>query len=322
MKSRRHLICWFALLLAGCSTVAFEPSGEKGARTAETACEFTREPEPEGLSGISRIAGDRYYCVDDRGGLLHEVEISIGDDGDVKGFAVLRSVKLEGRQDLEGCAVDPLDGRVWVSDEKDTSVRQFDPQTGKETARVEIPAVFSRHVVRNRSFEALAISPDGYRMYVANEDTLACDGAVADRDHGGVIRIQEFVRTGKGCPWSPARQFRYRTEPVEGDEFKGVAISGVAALCAPGDGSLLVLEREMSQKTPLFPSFHARLYEISLDGEGDCPPKHVVWDENTMFANYEGICLGPMLKDGSRALVLVSDGGGEADESVLILSLR
>lgn len=40
-----------------------------------------------------------------------------------------------------------------------------------------------------------------------------------------------------------------------------------------------------------------------------------------MFANYEGICLGPVLENGTKTLVLVSDGGGGADECLLVLAL-
>lgn len=309
------------LLLAGCATVEVEREGREGL-VAETVCEFARESEPEGLSGISRIDGNRYFCVDDRGGLLHELEIVLDGEGEVESCAVKRSVRLEGRTDLEGCACDPLDGLVWVSDEHDTTVIGFDPSNGKEMARAPVPDVYRKSAVANRSLEGLTISPDGLRMYVVNEDTLRCDGRVADDLRGGLVRVQEFVREGKGSKWAATRQFRYRTDPVEGSRFAGTAISGVAGLCAPGDGTLLVLEREMSQKSPLFPSFRARLYEINLETDASEPQKRLVWDENTMFANYEGICLGPTLKDGTRTLVLVSDGGGSADESVLVLALR
>jgi len=317
---RFYLSGTVGLLLAGCATV--ETVGEKGARTAETVCEATREEQPDGLSGISRIAGNRYYCVDDSGGTLHEVEFVLDADESDGTFSVLRSVKLAGRKDLEGCAYDPLDGSVWVSDESDHSIRRFDPVTGRETAKVDVPEVYLKNMVPNRSFEALAISPDGLKMYAANEDTLTCDGAVADTEQGGLVRIQEFARTDVDDKWKPTRQYRYPTERVEGEKYEGLAISGVAALCAPGDGSLLVLEREMSRKNPLFPSFHARLFEIDLEDVGVPVKKQVVWDENTMFANYEGISFGPMLKDGTRALVLVSDGDGQAEERVLVLTLK
>ena len=305
----------------GCSTADARRGGDE-VRTAETVCEFSREAEPEGLSGVTRIGGNRYYSVDDRGGFLHELEIVQDETGEIVSCAVKRSVRLEGRTDLEGCAYDPFDGRIWVSDEHDTTICAFDPETGKEVARAAVPEVYRKNVVANRSLEGLSISPDGYRMYVANEDTLTCDGRVADDHCGGVVRIQEFVRTGKDAKWVPTRQFRYRTDPIEGSRFSGVAVSGVAGLCAPGDGTLLVLEREMSQKSPLFPSFRARLYEVGLDIEALEPPKRLVWEENTMFANYEGICLGPELKNGTKTLVLVSDGGGSAEEKVLVLALR
>lgn len=312
------LLC--AAALAGCSTVPVGHPDVAAARTFEDVCEFDRDPDPEGLSGIAHIGGNRYFSVDDRGGLLHELELVLDEEGDVKSCKVVRSVRLEGRTDLEGCAYDPLDGRVWVSDEHDTTIRQFDPATGRETARVAVPEVFVKNIRNNRSFEGLTVSPDGFRMYVANEDTLRCDGDPADDLKGGVVRIQEFVRTGKGSKWMPTRQFRYRTDPVEGTKYKGTAVSGVAGLCSPGDGTLLVLEREMSQKSPLFPSFRGRLYEIGLDTDAIEPAKRLLWDENTMFANYEGICLGPKLKSGAQSLILVSDGGGEAEEKILVLA--
>ena len=313
------LLC--ATALAGCSTVSVEHPGVADARTVADVCELDREQAPEGLSGITRLGANRYFSVNDRGGLLHELELVLDEEGVVRSCTAVRDVRLEGRVDLEGCAFDPLDGRVWVSDEHDTTIRQFDPGTGKETARVAIPEVFGKNVRHNRSFEGLSISPDGFRMYVANEDTLVCDGKPADGAEGGVVRIQEFVRTGKGAKWMPTRQFRYRTDPVEGVKYRDMAISGVAGLCAPGGGTLLVLEREMSQKNPLFPSFRGRLYEIDLDTDAIEPAKRLLWDENTMFANYEGICLGPKLKSGAQSLVLVSDGGGEPEEKVLVLAL-
>lgn len=309
-----------ALALAGCATV--EPVGTKGARVAETAFEIDREAKPEGLSGISRIEGNRYYCVDDRGGMLYEAELTMTDAEDDGTFKVVRGVRLEGRKDLEGCAYDPLDGRVWASDESDHSIRQFDPVTGRETARVDVPEVFRKNMRKIRSFEALAISPDGLRLYAANEDTLVCDGAAAGVAKGGLVRIQEFARDGAGAAWRPARQLFYPTERVEGEKYSGMSVSGVVSLAVPGDGTLLVLEREMSRKNPLFPSFHARLFEISLEDAEKPVGKHVVWDEDTMFANYEGLSFGPARKDGSRALVLVSDGGGGAETRVLVLSLR
>ena len=318
----RLVILLSLLACAGCMTDGkVESVGEK-VLTAESVCEFARDERPEGLSALSRIGDNRYYSVDDRGGMLHELEIVFDEKAQDGTCRVVRSVRLEGRRDLEGCAYDPLERRVWVSDEADSSIRQFDPQTGRETARVAVPEIILQNVLPNRSFEGLAISPDGLRLYAANEDTLRCDGAVADNLRGGLVRIQEFVREGAGRPWAPARQLFYPTDKIDGEKYRDLSLSGVAALCVTENGALLVLEREMSCKNPLFPSFRARLYEVSPDAVGKPVAKRLVWEEDTLFSNYEGMSLGPKLKDGSRMLVLVSDGGGEAEENVLVLSFR
>ena len=315
------------LATAGCATTPVDPPADAPpdalprALAAETVCEFAREAKPEGLSALSRISGNRYYSVDDRGGLLFELEITLNAAEDDGACRVIRKVRLDGRVDLEGCAYDPLDGRVWVSDEHDHSIRQFDPATGRETASVAVPDVFLKWMRKNRSFEALTISPDGLRLYAANEDTLTIDGPAASAATGGLVRVQEFVRRGAGDPWRATRQFRYATEPVAGGTFAGMALSGVAALLAPGDGTLLVLEREMSRKNPLFPSFYARLFAFDLSDAASPVGKRLVWEEDTMFANYEGMAFGPVLKDGTQSLVLVSDGGGPAEERIQVLSL-
>ena len=310
-----------AALAAGC---AMTPPG--GPQALEDVCEFARgDDSPEGLSSVSRIAGDRYYCVNDRGGMLYEVEIALSPTGDDGTFAVRHAVKLEGCVDLEGCAYDPLTHWVWVSDEHDSSIRAFDPKSGVLVAKASVPAVYREHSRSNRSLEGLAISPDGRRMYAVNEDTLACDGEPANAEHGGLVRIQEFVRADSADPWRPTRQFRYATDAVGGETYKGMAVSGVSSLCAPGGDRLFVLEREVSVKKGVLPMFRCRIYEVSLPpGAPGREPvaKRLLWDENTMFANYEGLSLGPDRPDGTCTFVLMADAGSGADANVLFLSGR
>ena len=61
------------------------------ALSAEVVCETPRDEGPEGASSLTRIEGDRYYCVDDRGGWLHEVTFAVGDgdmaDAEPRGVA-------------------------------------------------------------------------------------------------------------------------------------------------------------------------------------------------------------------------------------------
>lgn len=277
------------------------------ALSAEVVCETPRDEGPEGASSLTRIEGDRYYCVDDRGGWLHEVTFAVGD-GEAS-FKTNRAVRLEGRKDLEGCAYDPLTRNVWVADEGDTSVRAFDPATGREVASLAIPDEYKKGVRKNRSFESLAMSPDGLRLYTANEEHLKGDAT-------NVVRIQEFVRGGAGDEFRPSRQFTYEVDPPGGRPFRKNAFSGVSELLVMPDGALLVLEREFSVK--MLPSFRIRLYRI-VPGK---PGKTLVWSAETTFSNYESICFGPKLQDGRQSLLLVSDGGAGALETILVLALR
>ena len=276
------------------------------ALSAEIVSESPRTEGPEGASALSRIADDRYYCVDDRGGWLCEATIKIAGGGVT--FQTNRLVRLAGRMDLEGCAIDPLTGNVWVSDEKDTSVRAFDPATGREVASIAIPEIYRKKVRKYRSLESLAISPDGLRLYTANEENMSCDPA-------NVVRIQEFVRKGADGEFLPSRQFTYEVDPPGGRAFMKRTFSGVSELVAMPDGSLLVLEREFSVK--ILPSFRIRIYRIVPGEKG----KTLVWEAPSTLSNYEAVCLGPRLQDGRQSLVLVSDGGAGALENVLVLAL-
>ena len=50
--------------------------------------------------------------------------------------------------------------------------------------------------------------------------------------------------------------------------------------------------------------------------------KRRLFGANTGLAMYEGICLGPALADGSRSVLLISDGGDGAANRLLALKLR
>lgn len=273
---------------------------------AETFCETSRTEGPEGASAITHVSRDVYFCVDDRGGWLHEVTVTVGE-GEVT-FKTNRVVHLDGRKDLEGCAYDHLTRNVWVSDEVDNSIRAYDPSTGRQVAALAIPDVYRRNVRKYLSFEGLAISPDGLRLYTANEENLKCDAT-------NVVRIQEFARKGADDAFRPSRQFFYSVDPAGGTAFGKRTFSGVSSLIAMPDGSLLVLEREFSLK--LLPSFRIRIYSVVLGAPG----KSLVWEESSTFSNYEGMCLGPRLPDGRQSIILVSDGGDGALETVLVLAL-
>ena len=47
------------------------------ALSAEVVCEMPRDEGPDEVSGISHVARDTYFCVNDKGGWLHEVTITV-----------------------------------------------------------------------------------------------------------------------------------------------------------------------------------------------------------------------------------------------------
>jgi hypothetical protein len=279
---------------------------------------------PEGLSGLTLDRKGRWWSVDDRGGMLYECRIGFGQDGSVVKFDHVTSVKLEGCTDIEDCAADPLrENVIYVSDEKTSEISAHDVVTGRRIETVAMPGDFSRNVRKNRSLESLAISPDGLTMWTANEDTLVNDGKCADAKSGGKVRIMRFVRKAAGKPWQFAGWNFYVTDPAGGKPYKGMIHSGLVALADRGDGTLLALEREMSLKNPLFPSFRGRIYEIrpsSVDGAK--VDKRRLWGDDTFIFNYEAMALTPADADGVRRLVTVSDGGGSAGEAVSAFLLK
>ena len=106
-----------------------------------------------------------------------------------------------------------------------------------------------------------------------------------------------------------------------------IYVMGVSELCALPDGQLLVLEREaFIPKIKIGAFCKCKLYLINpLNSEefsmkenfsSDTPflKKRLLAEWKTglslskrSFANYEGMCLGPMLEDGSQVVILLSD---------------
>lgn len=291
----------------------------------ETTVEFIRDENgPDELSGLTRGSDGRWWAVDDLAGKLYPCRVGFDGSGSVEKFEVSEGVKLEGCFDVEGCAADPLRADiVYVSDEKNTSVTAHDVKTGKCVEKVPLPEEFRSNVRWNRSIEALCISPDGLRLWAANEDTLKCDGECATAQKGGVVRILAFTRKGAGAPWKFIGWSRYPTDAIGGKPFRNRTMSGLVSLADLGDGSLLALEREMSRKNPLFPSFRSRLYRFRpAAAAGGEIAKELLWGDDVFFSNYEGMALCPTDQSGKRYVLLVSDGGGEAVESVRTLLLK
>lgn len=278
------------------------------------------------ISGVTWAGGDRYYAVDDADRKLYPLVIEIDRaSGAIVTNSVGTGVPLAGAGDPEGCALDPGSGTVWVSDEKGARIREYDPATGAVLRAAPVPSIFSQ-CRKNFSFEALTISEDGGTMWTCNEEALECDGATSTKEEGSVVRLTRFTRPSPSGTWTAAGQWAYLTQPVGSDPWlrggEPMTRSGVAGLCALPNGTLLVLERCLAGTGLRNATFFTRIFQVDFAGATEVSgldslkgadysrvAKTPLFDENVGWANYEGICLGPRLDDGSRLLVLVADGG-------------
>ena len=302
--------------------------------------ECLRAPEPAGLSGLTYVGGSSFYAVDDSGAKMFPMTIQIDSDtGAITSNTNGTEIKLTGT-DLEGIAYDPLKKTVLVSDETGATIQTYS-LSGRFLGSVDVPKNLRKYR-NNFSLESLSIRADGLELWTSNEEALPDDGPLSSVKSGTVVRLTRFQRVSAQSPWMVSGQWAYRTEPVRGQPYQGRECSGVSDLCVLPDGTLLVLERAMGAQSRGLPGYqiqtpmlYARIYQVGFRGATevkDLPSlagtrytpvaKTLLFEKNTVFSNYEGICLGPRLRDGSRSLILISDGDDLASEALYALKLQ
>lgn len=309
------------------------PSVTAAALSVTPVGEVNRPDKPDSLSSLTRVAPGVYWSSTDWQPTVYELRLSEADGKPPTEVVVTRKCTLENATDVEGIARDPLKGTLWAADEEGQSVTEHDAATGKRIGALELPKILAQNH-RTYGFESLTISPDGLHLWVANEEALSCDGSVSTPNNGTTVRLTHFSRANGQTPWKLSGQWAYTTDAIGGAAPFNTCRSGLADLCALEDGMLLALEREYSFK-PL-PTFRCRLYAVDLAGATDvrdraslAPVAHaftpvkktLLYDANTLLANYEGIAADPVQKDGSRRLLLVSDGGQMMAKKILALKL-
>ena len=325
-------------LLAACAFPAL--AGEGFRWRIDEANEIPR-PDIEGsanLSAVAWLSNSTYIAVTDWNSTIWELALPYDPKtGKVLSCGLKRICSPELTVDVEGIAVDPLDGSVWLADERAATIRQHRLATGRAMdGRVNIPDSLKTYYM-DSGLESLTISRDGLSMWTCTEEALKTDGSRATRKHGTDVRLTRFVRTTAKDAWRMDGQWAYPVDPIAGGSWynkkkKDISRSGISELCVLDDGTVLVLEREFS--VVLFPRLRCRIYETDmssaknvfgekdLSGVGDSGRvKKKLLYETTGFSMYEGMCLGPVLDDGSRMLVLVSDADKKSFKTVLSLRI-
>lgn len=196
----------------------------------------------------------------------------------------------------------------------------------------------------NYNFESLAFDSVHQYLWTIPESTLRKDGQPATPQNGLANRLR-LMRLNWGkmkedsnkeeCSEqeSSKKDFRYmmtyayQMDQPSTHKKADIYVMGVSELCALPDGQLLVLEREaFIPKIKIGAFCKCKLYLINpLNSEefsmkekfsSDTPflKKRLLTEWKTglslskrSFANYEGMCLGPKLEDGSQVVILLSD---------------
>ena len=289
--------------------------------------------EPGEFSGLTRISGNRYAAVDDKlkgGGIVFfSIPLdSYGNVGTVRMQVADGTSQATGKaRDCEGIAFVPSTGTLYVSAENQ-EIREYD-LAGRETGKaLRIPKDLSvNNIQSNRGFEALTYDDASGLFWTTTESPLKKDTFLPR-----LLRLQSFTTDGE-----PGERFFYQTgEPLRSSKGTSAYVHGVPALAALDDGRLLVLEREVyvpggsfwDKLSDSFTKIDIYLVDPVHDTAGILR-KSLLCSFRTGaldLANFEGMCLGPVLPDGARTLLLIADSqrgsGGLTNEYVKVILLR
>ena len=268
-------------------------------------------------SGITWLGGSQYAVVNDKSATAGFHLMTINTDS-VTGVILsvqADSVITDGHpsRDEEGICYVPQTNTLFISGEKDGRIVEHDTY-GRLTGReLTVPEVF-KTAYHNASMEALTYNANTHRFWTTSENTLRNDGKKPTLTNmlNNRLRLQSFNDN-----LLPAEQYWYESDATVVKKKKGESVLGVSGMAALNDGRIVVLERELYFPKKKIGSFaHIKLYVVtpSLQQPGELLTKTFLAEFRTKinltkrsFANYEGICAGPILADGKQLLVLVCD---------------
>ena len=274
-------------------------------------------------SGITYLGDNHYALVDDKSADDGFEMFTINVDslsGDI--ISVVYDGHVSGRganRDQEGIAYIKSRNALLISGETDNMIIEYD-MDGRQTGR----AVILNPTAFNYGYEALSLSDSLNTIWTMSESTLPIDGEATSEKNGrqGRLRLQKFDYN-----LCKTEEYYYECDKPQARYNAWKYANGVSALTALDDGTLLVLEREFYVPELYSGAFAlCKIYCVEPDGESLLNEKKpidvsavpmkkrlvVEWKTTlslfrSTLANYEGMCVGPTLADGSQVILLVSD---------------
>lgn len=279
-----------------------------------------------GLGQYSAITwlGDNHYAVvhdKENGGGIVLFDFDIADDGSIGEVTRTTPAGTSGsattNMDNEGIAY--FNGKLYVSAEADQSIREYTTDGTATGNSFTIPADMAvGKITSNAGFEALTYNTTTQLFWTTTEAALPKDNYLS-RLH----RLQSF-----GEDMQPAQRYFYQMDaPQYSSEGATQYVHGISAMTALDDGRLVVLEREVYTNTSTYTAHGvAKLYVVDpVHDTAGILRKSLLTTITTGqldLANYEGMCLGPTLSDGSRCLVLIGDSQGTAYEILQVVTIK
>ena len=268
------------------------------------------------FSGITALDDNHYAVVDDKSTDegWYPVNMTFAENGAIssltQGSFVAAASGLT-NQDNEAIAYNPARNTMFLTREMGDKITEYNTD-GTPTGSHISTASFSG-ITSNAGFEALTYNRNLRKFYTTTERPTSADAA-------GAVRIAQYdgeSLLSDGYWYYTLEEALY--SPATGDTYA----KGVSDLCALDDGRLLVLEREALVSPSNFSAKTiTKIFIVNpaKASQGTTLEKTLLtsWTttDNTLsllskgyfdFANYEGICLGPRMNDGSRLLILLTD---------------
>jgi hypothetical protein len=248
--------------------------------------------------------------------------------------------------DAEAMRRDPRTGNLWWTSEGDRR-RGLSPflriaaPDGRFVATVPTPAMFRVNTAQeigprnNNTFEGLSFAPDDGSVWLAMESALYQDGPISTPTAGAVARLTHIDPDG-----NVLGQFAYPVDPIQAVPTGKNGDNGLSDFLALDAHRALALERSGVEGADGVWTLYIRIYEIDTSGATDVAAlpslvaesyravsKRLVVNLNKTpglphIDNIEGMSWGPVLANGKRSLVLVSDNNFNDDQVTEFLAFE